>query len=195
MGQKPKYPDLHIERTIIEPLLAFRHKVGPLNATHNDNIQSFTTTIMGLLTGSDGGVAMQGPGANALAEIVGQFLDGERQLAGSDPRTLEGRLLQAAIIGERYAQDLLDTLNGHAPQWASVLPITSRAAHLLDGGNEGQDEEEGDPKQAAEGFLGEFQIDMRVPTNEPLPDPPNINGCLPLSQQTHRSARTLALSR
>ncbi len=174
MGKKPRYPDKHAETKIIDPLLAFRGKVGPLNQIHNDCMQAFTTTIMGLLTGSDGGVEFQGPGANALGEMVGQFLDIERQLAGADPFTLEGRLQDAAVIGERYAQDLLATLNGRSLGQTSTRPKTSMFGDLLDGGD-GDNEDEGDPNEAAAGFLGEYQVDMRVPTNEPLPDPPDIN--------------------
>ena len=47
--------------------------------------------------------------------------------------------------------------------------------NLLDSGI-GQDEDDGDPDQAASGFLGECRVDMRAPTSEPLFDPPDING-------------------
>ncbi len=117
----------HLERKVIELLLDFRQKVGPLNQIHNDCIQQFTKIIMGLLVGSDGGTAFQGPGANALAELVGQFLDGERRLAGTDPLALEGRLQDAAVICERHAHNLQNTL-------ATAHRKASLFAGLLDSG-------------------------------------------------------------
>lgn len=175
MGSSPKYPDPHIQHTIIDPLLNFRHKVSPLNQTHNQNIQDFTRTMMGLLIGSDGEIAMQGSGADALATLVGNFLNIENQLAGTDPLALAGRLLDAANICENHAHNLEDILNGQA----STRP-NAPFASLLDGiGGDGEDD---DPEaDDAFGELGLFQNDMAVPSNEPLTDPPDINA-MPANQ-------------
>ncbi len=172
--------DSQVEHKIIDPLLAFRRKVEPLNQIHNDCMQVFTTTIMGLLTGSDGGVEFQGAGANALAEIVGQFLNIERQLAGTDPFSLEGRLQDASVICERYASLLQEAMGKRSSSHASAHFTKLGAAIALDGG-EGQDENDGDPNQDAFGFELDFQADMVGPINEPLPDPPDINA-MPATQ-------------
>lgn len=163
-----------LRRKVIEPLQDFRHKVSPLNQTHNQSIQDFTTTIMGLLTGSDGGVEFQGPGANALADLVGQFLTAEQQLAGSDPFTLEGRLQEASVVCERNAQDLLNIITN--PAYASSNSSPHPSAALLQALGDPNDEEEGeDPADEAIGPEITFSSDMQPIINEPLPETPNIN--------------------
>ncbi len=172
-----------IEHTIIDPLRAFQRKVGPLNQIHNDCMQAFTTTIMGLLTGSDGATAMQGPGANALAEMVGHFLDVERQLAGTDPFSLEGRLQDASVICERRANHLQDLLDSMKLKQASASTNTTMFADIsighanpfVGGGDDQQDEGNPDDSTPAPAELWTFNSEMQGPINEPLTDPPDIN--------------------
>lgn len=173
-GQDPTYR--HVEQKIIEPLLAFRQKVQPLNQTHNDCIQQFTKIIMGLLTGSDGETAFQGPGSDALAELIGKFFDGEQQLAGTDPLTLEGRLLDAAVICEQHAHNLQATVKSFSASRSNGNPsMFATIGALLDGGDNPGDEGPDDPDDIAIGELYEYQADMQAPINEPLPATPDIN--------------------
>lgn len=172
-GKNP-YAD-NLRRKVIEPLQDFRHKVSPLNQTHNQSIQDFTTTIMGLLTGSAGGVEFQGPGANALAEMVGRFLTAEQQLAGSDPFTLEGRLQDASVVCERHAQDVLNIINN--PAYASSNSSSHPYAALLSAlGDPDDGEDEGDdPAEETIGPEMAFSADMQPVINEPLPETPDLN--------------------
>lgn len=111
-GQPPNRnqdPNQYIEQKIIEPLLAFRKNISPLNQNYIEGVAQFAQTIAGLLTGSDGGIAMQGPGANALADLISTYLDQEEHLAGSFPDLLQGRLLDASVICEKYAHQLQES--------------------------------------------------------------------------------------
>ena len=108
-----------IEQTVIGPLRAFRHQVAPLNQHHNDCVNQFANIVRGLLTGSDGAPAFQGQGSMAMADNVGTFLDGEERLSGSG-NELIGRLLDAATIGEKRAQELEQRLNGLRP--SKIIP-------------------------------------------------------------------------
>src|SRR5947209_4244724 len=108
-GQSPyrrQDPQKYIEQKIIEPLHAFRRTVSPLNQIHINAVDQFAKTIAGLLTGSDGEVAFQGPGSMALADLIGRYLDQEEKLTGSYPDMLQGRLLDVSIICEKYAHQL-----------------------------------------------------------------------------------------
>ena len=111
-------PDPHTVRTyiqehIIDPLRLFRHKVSPLNANPIEGVNDFARLLSGLLTGSDGDLAFQGPAADALADLLSQYLDTEMQLTGSDPSCLQGRLLEAALLCEQHATQLEDRLNSN----------------------------------------------------------------------------------
>jgi hypothetical protein len=122
-----------IEQTVIEPLRDFRQKVAPLNQLHNDCVNQFATIVGNLLTGSDGNTAFQGQGSMAMADVVGQFLDGEETLCGSG-NDLMGRLLDAATIGEKRAQELEQRLNEIAIEQDHSGEMLSGAALAVDGG-------------------------------------------------------------
>lgn len=110
-----------IEAGFIEPLQDFRQKTAALNTIHNDNLTQLAHNLSALLTGSDGQSAFKGAGANALSELVGNFIQNERKLSGnsSDPRgwDLTGRLGDAGSKNLQYAvffETILDSIQ-HAP--------------------------------------------------------------------------------
>ncbi len=123
----------NIEQTVIEPLRNFRQQVAPLNQLHNDCVNQFANIVGSLLTGSDGAVAFQGQGSMAMADAVGQFLDGEEKLCGSGG-DLMGRLLDAALIGEKRAQELEQRLNEIATERDQTGETLSGVALVADGG-------------------------------------------------------------
>ena len=152
---------------IIDPLRDFRAKVTPLNTNQIDGVNDFARTIAGLLTGSDGDLAWQGPASDALADLISQYLAKEEKLTGFDG-TLQGRLLDASILCEKHAgiveYDVIKFL-GRAP---------STSTFLLDGGEPGGENEEGmTPEQAVQSEVGTenwaFISDMQKgPAQEPL---------------------------
>ena len=77
--------------------------------------------------------AFQGQGSMAMADKVGMFLDGEEQLSGSG-NDLMGRLLDAALIGEKRAQELEQRLNEIATERDHTVEMLSGAALTMDGG-------------------------------------------------------------
>jgi hypothetical protein len=91
---------------VIDPLRDFRKNVSPLNSNQIDGVSDFARLIDGLLTGSDGELAWQGPASDALANLIGQYLDKEQKLTGYDDTMLEGRLEGAARLCEKYANDI-----------------------------------------------------------------------------------------
>ena len=105
MGSANQSPDQYIEQYIVEPLLAFRKHVNPLNQNYIEGVTQFAKTISDLLTGLDGEVALQGPGANALADLISTYLDGEEKLAGSFPDLLQGRLLDTSVLCEKRSEE------------------------------------------------------------------------------------------
>jgi hypothetical protein len=152
---------------IIDPLRAFRAQVSPLNTNQIDGVSDFATTIAGLLTGSDGELAWQGPASDALANLIGQYLDKEEKLTGSDG-TLQGRLLDASTLCEKHATIVEDDIAKFASTGGS-----STTADLLDGEPGGENEGGETPEEAVQTEVGieswSFTSDMQQgPQQAPL---------------------------
>ncbi len=69
----------------------------------------------------------------AMADAVGQFLDGEEKLCGSGGE-LMARLLDAALISEKRAQELEQRLNEIATERDQAGETLSGVALVADGG-------------------------------------------------------------
>lgn len=108
----------YIEQHTIDPWNAFRQKSMILNTTYNSCVNQFAKVMGGLLTGSDGEVAFQGPAADALATLVGNFLDGENKLTGTseDPLNQIGLLPALADCCEKWARNLEQDLQNISTQ-------------------------------------------------------------------------------
>ncbi|MDQ2713817.1 MAG: hypothetical protein M3Z08_02810 [Chloroflexota bacterium] len=122
-----------IEATVIQPLLDFHTKTAPLNQIHNDCMQHFSNIMAGLLTGSDGGIAMQGSGSMALADITGSILQSEQSLSGSGADYV-GHLLEAAQAGEKIAHQLQQQLDSIAAQQDHTVENVAGFAGAVDAG-------------------------------------------------------------
>ncbi|HEU5381750.1 MAG TPA: hypothetical protein VFV38_40540 [Ktedonobacteraceae bacterium] len=105
----------NIEMTVIQPLQHFRTLAASLDHIHNNCLGDFSKSIAGLLTGSDGDVAFQGPGSDALAKIVGDYLDIAQKLTGTTDTFLCQRLSDAATICEKHAKELQQALDSIKP--------------------------------------------------------------------------------
>lgn len=153
---------------VIDPLRAFRAQVSPLNTNQIDGVNDFASTIAGLLTGSDGELAWQGPASDALANLIGQYLEKEENLTGSDDGTLQGRLLDASILCEKHATVVEYDIAKFAGAGGS-----STTAALLDGEPGGENEGGETPEEAVQTEVGieswSFTSDMQQgPVQEPL---------------------------
>ncbi len=134
----------------------------------------FAKTISDLLTGLDGEVAFQGPGANALSDLISTYLDGEEKLAGSFPDLLQGRLLDASVICEKYAHQLIDNLHLTRPgaHGGKFSASGSFPFHMDDGGNSGVADPVADETAPT---LLDFSHDLvDGPINEELPPTPQL---------------------
>src|SRR5207244_293757 len=146
-GQSPYQrpdPQKYIEQKIIEPLLAFRRTVSPLNQIHINAVDQFAKTIDGLLTGSDGDVAFQGPGSMALANLIGQYLDREEKLTGSYPDMLQGRLLDVSIICEKHAHELQQNNQAMSHGMAQAFLLGPPPGQVLEAPGGNAPEQQGD---------------------------------------------------
>ncbi|MGH2479911.1 MAG: hypothetical protein ACRDHW_09675, partial [Ktedonobacteraceae bacterium] len=122
-----------IELYTIVPWRAFRQKSVDLNQIHNESVNQFAQVMVDLLTGSDGEPAFQGPAADALARMVGDFLAGENKLSGSstDPSAQVGLLPDLASACEKWASQLEQKLNDIASQPVYVTnPVLESTAAL-----------------------------------------------------------------
>ncbi|HEU5374603.1 MAG TPA: hypothetical protein VFV38_04115, partial [Ktedonobacteraceae bacterium] len=180
-------PNAYIQQRIIEPLLTFRQTVSPLNQIHIDNVTLFAKTIAGLLTGSDGETAFQGPGSVALAGLIGNYLDQEENLAGSYTDLLQGRLLDASVICEKYAHQLRQNI---------PKSKASSTSFLLFAANEGGDFDIADDvaDETAPEYWS-FQSDIENgPNTEPLCElPPLGPDAPPVPQALNSSSSFLKL--
>ncbi len=113
MGLQEHITNYH--NKVVLPLENIRKQIADLNTIHNDCVKAFGNILSGLLTGSDGQPAFEGPGSLALSKLVGDFLDAEKQLAGSDDpqggKELEGNMLSFVRGSEQTAQNVQNILN------------------------------------------------------------------------------------
>lgn len=109
---------IYIEQHTVDPWNAFRQKSMQLNKIHNDCVSDFAKAMGDLLTGSDGQPAFQGPSADNLATMVGNFLDGESKLSGTsdDPTAQVGLQPDLAAACEKWAKQLEQKLGDIATQ-------------------------------------------------------------------------------
>lgn len=145
----------YIKEHIVDPLDTFRSKVAPLNDNQIDGVADFAKTIAGLLTGSDGQLAFQGPAADNLTNLINEYLAKEDKLTGAEPGVLQGRLQDAAHICERYAKYIEGNVLGYTSTSSSsgnaagyLYGIAASILGVMDEGN-GQNEGGETPEEAA----------------------------------------------
>ncbi len=129
-----------IEQIMVAPWNAFRQKSVDLNQIHNDSVNQFAKVMGDLLTGSDGAPAFQGPASDALARMVGDFLDSESNLSGSstDPLAQIGLLPDLVAACENWAKQLEQKLNDIATQPVYATNPMLGITMALDAGAIGQ---------------------------------------------------------
>ncbi|HET8910821.1 MAG TPA: hypothetical protein VFN23_05120, partial [Ktedonobacteraceae bacterium] len=125
----------NVEMTVIKPLQHFRTLAESLDQVHNDSLGKFSQLTGGLLTGSDGGVAFQGQGADAVATLIGDYLNEAQKLTGSSNTFLCQRLADAANICEKHARYLQTTLDSIQP--AHLAEAANIVGGLAIGADEG----------------------------------------------------------
>ena len=115
----------NVEMTVIKPLQHFRTLAESLDQVHIDSLGKFSQLTGGLLTGSDGGVAFQGQGADAVATLIEDYLNEAQKLTGSSNTFLCQRLEDAANMCEQHARYLQTTLDSiqqaHLAQAANIV--------------------------------------------------------------------------
>jgi hypothetical protein len=127
-----------IETGFISPLQDFRARTAPLNTIHNESLNKLSNTISALIHGPN---AFQGDAANALTELVNNFISRERQLSGddSDPQgwDLTGRLGDASDKNQKYAaffETVLDAIQNAQPASTKGLDELSSGGLSIAGG-------------------------------------------------------------